>query len=117
MTIDFIYDALLWGALFAMSLSTCFCLFRAILGPRFTDRIIAVNIVCTKAIIAIAILAFLFGQDFLLDIALVYAMISFLAVVVLSKCYLLKHQEHPVDPELEAEHAHAHGKIKEEAKA
>lgn len=99
--------AMLWGALLLLAVSTCCCLFRAILGPRFADRIVAVNIICTKSIIMIALIAVLTGRDYVLDIAIVYAMISFLAVVVLSKCYLLKHRERPVNPELEAEHAHA----------
>jgi len=65
------------------------CLIRAILGPRFTDRIVAINIISTKVIIMIAILSCLFEENTLLDAAIVYAMISFLAVVVLSKCYIM----------------------------
>ena len=102
---DTMYGIMLWVTLLVLSISLCFCLFRAILGPRFTDRIVAVNIICTKSIILIAVIAALTNSSFLLDIAIVYAMIGFLAVVVLSKCYLLKYQDRPIDPELEVKNA------------
>ena len=60
---------------------------RAILGPRITDRIVAVNMIGTMVIMMIAILAVLLGEDSLADVSLIYAMISFLAVVVLTKVY------------------------------
>ena len=87
------YQILLWISTVILSLSICACLIRAILGPRFTDRIVSINVICTKAVIMIAILSSLLEQDSLLDIAIIYAMISFLAVVVLSKCYLLPHHD------------------------
>ena len=83
---------LLWVGMLTLSVTIFACLFRAILGPRFTDGIVSVNLVGTKAVTMIAILTFLLDEEFLADIAVVYAMISFLAVVVLSKCYL--HRKH-----------------------
>lgn len=94
-----LYRLLLWPCLIFLAITICICLFRAILGPRFTDRIVAVNIICTKTIIIIAILSFLTGDTHLIDIAIVYAMISFLAIVVLSKCYMLPHSRNIADPE------------------
>jgi len=93
------YDLLLRCSVLLITVLIFACLVRAILGPRFTDRIVAINIISTKVIIIIAILAYLFRNDTLLDSAIVYAMISFLAVVVLSKCYLLPHHVNPADPE------------------
>lgn len=98
------YRVLHWCCVLALAVGTCFCLFRAIMGPRFTDRIVAVNIVCTKSIMLIAVLSFLLDEQGLLDIAMVYAMVSFLAVVVLSKCYLLPYLNRPVDTRQEALH-------------
>lgn len=91
------YRALLRGSLAFLAVTITLCLVRAIMGPRFTDRIVSVNIVCTKSIIMIAILSVLLEQSFLVDIAIVYAMISFLAVVTLSKCYLLPHHSCSLD--------------------
>lgn len=63
------------------------CLIRAIKGPRVADRIIAVNMMGTIVIVIIAILAYILQETYLIDICLLYAMISFLAVIVLTKIY------------------------------
>ena len=97
-TVNNAYRILLWIGTIFLSLSICACIVRGILGPRFTDRIISVNIICTKVIILIAVLSYLLEESSLLDIAIVYAMISFLAVVVLSKCYVSPHRPNPTDP-------------------
>ena len=99
--IDTAYDMLLLISAIVLSLLLCACLVRAILGPRFTDRIISINIICTKTIIMIAVLSCLFGDSNLLDIAIVYAMIAFLMVVVLSKCYIMPHHANPAELDLD----------------
>lgn len=83
-----LYSGLLFFGMIFLAVTVCFCLLRAILGPRFTDRIIAINVIGIKTIILICVLAFYMEEDYLLDISFVYALISFLAVVVLSKVYL-----------------------------
>ena len=99
MSLENAYTILLWGSMLTLSITIFACLFRAILGPRFTDRVMSVNIIGTKAVVMIALLSFLLDEEGLIDIAVVYAMISFLAIVVLSKCYLhKKHIAHPHTP-------------------
>lgn len=61
------------------------CLLRAIIGPRIADRLIAINMMSTLIIIIICILSFLMAEGYLVDVALIYAMLSFLAVVLLTK--------------------------------
>ena len=78
---------LLGGSAF-LSVTIFFCLWRAMLGPRFTDRVIAVNIVSTKVIVLISMLSFHIGEQYLVDICLIYAIISFLSVVVLARAVL-----------------------------
>ena len=63
------------------------CLIRAVKGPRIADRLVAVNMMGTMVIVMIAVLAVVKDQGYLVDICLIYAMISFLAVVVLSRIY------------------------------
>lgn len=63
------------------------CLIRSVLGPRVTDRIVAVNSIGTMTIVIIAILSVMLNEAYLLDVCLIYAMISFVAVVVLTKIY------------------------------
>ena len=57
-------------------------LLRAFQGPTVYDRILAVNMFGTKTVLFIAVLGFLNGRPEFLDIALVYALINFLGVVV-----------------------------------
>jgi multicomponent Na+:H+ antiporter subunit F len=64
------------------------CLIRAVIGPRMADRIVAVNMMGTMVIVAIAILAVMLQEGYLVDICLIYAMISFLAVIILTKVYM-----------------------------
>jgi len=90
------YFILRWASLLTLSVTIFACLFRAVLGPRFTDRVVSVNIICTKAIVMISIVSFILGDSSLIDIAIVYAMISFLAIIVLSKCYLHRKRISPV---------------------
>ncbi|MGB5223615.1 MAG: monovalent cation/H+ antiporter complex subunit F [Arenicellales bacterium] len=60
-------------------------LVRALLGPTVYDRILAVNMFGTKTVLLIAVFAFLSGRTDILDIALVYALINFIAVVAVLK--------------------------------
>ncbi len=64
------------------------CLIRAVIGPRMADRIVAVNMMGTMVMVAIAILAVMLQEGYLVDICLIYAMISFLAVIILTKVYM-----------------------------
>jgi len=64
------------------------CLLRAIRGPRIADRVVGINMIGTIIIMMIAILSLLLKEGYLVDIAIIYAMLSFLAVVVLVKIYI-----------------------------
>ena len=63
-------------------------LFRAIQGPRIADRIVSINMICTLTMTMICILAAMLGEGYLVDVALIYALLGFLAVVVLCKVYM-----------------------------
>lgn len=54
---------------------------RAVLGPSFYDRILAVNMFGTKTVLLISLLGFLMGRPEFLDIAIVYALINFISVI------------------------------------
>ena len=58
---------------------------RAFLGPTLYDRILAVNMVGTKTVLLIAVLAVLSGRTEMIDIALIYALINFIGVVAVLK--------------------------------
>ena len=76
------------GILVVLALLTVACLIRAILGPKLADRIMAVNMIGTMTIAMICVLSVLLGEPSLLDVALIYAVISFVSVIVLAKIYI-----------------------------
>ena len=71
-----------------LSILLLMCLIRAIIGPKIADRIVSVNMMGTITIVIIAILTVLLDEGYLADICIIYAMISFLAVVVLTMIYM-----------------------------
>lgn len=81
------YDVLLTAAVIILAVLVIFSIIRSVLGPRIADRIIAINMTGTMIIMMIAILSVFLDENYLVDICLIYAMISFLGVVVLCKVY------------------------------
>ena len=69
------------------------CFIRAVLGPTIADRIVSINMIGTLIIMIIAVLTVLMKEAWLADISAIYAMISFLAVVVLTKIYIGVYRE------------------------
>ena len=67
-------------------------LLRAVLGPRFTDRMVAVNCITTLITCIIVVLALYLQADYLLDVALIYALLGFLANVILTRLMLQRHR-------------------------
>ena len=76
-----------FGTVF-LAITMCVCLARAVTGPKLADRIIATNMICVKTILLIVIVGINIGEEFLVDVALVYALLSFLAVVVFTRFML-----------------------------
>ena len=93
--IDKAYSIMLWISIAFLAVFIVFVLVRGILGPRYTDRVISVNLIGSKTIIIISLLSIVLEENGLVDIAMVYALISFVAVVVLSKCYIKPHHPNP----------------------
>lgn len=86
--LDMAYHVLFVAALIFLAVMVVLCLVRAIIGPRVGDRIVAINMMGTVIMVIIAILATMLGEGYLVDICIIYAMISFLAVIVLTKVYM-----------------------------
>ena len=64
------------------------CLFRAVKGPSTSDRVISINMIGTLVNMIIIVLALMMNEGFLIDIALIYALLSFLAVVLLVRLFI-----------------------------
>jgi len=64
-------------------------LIRALIGPTAPDRITAINIIGTKILVIITLIARVYEQQYYLDIAMVYALMSFITTIGVAK-YLEK---------------------------
>jgi len=80
-------------AFILLGIISVLCLFRAIIGPKAADRVVAINMLGTLAMSIIAVLFVKLREGYLADICLIYALISFLAVIVLSKVYVGAYRE------------------------
>ncbi|MCY6485226.1 monovalent cation/H+ antiporter complex subunit F [Clostridium aestuarii] len=74
---------LVFATLF-LAVTIILCLFRAIKGPGAANRLVAINVIGTKTIILILIVSFLIHETYFIDVAIVYALISFIASIVIS---------------------------------
>lgn len=60
---------------------------RVILGPTIWDRLLGLNLISSKVLTAIVLLASLLGESYLLDIALVYAVLGFIGTVLIARFF------------------------------
>ncbi|MBE0417927.1 MAG: pH regulation protein F [Coriobacteriia bacterium] len=70
-----------WGVGIFLLVNAFACLWRASAGPTVVDCILAVNIIGTKTLVVLVLLALVFGRAMLLDIALVYGLLNFVITV------------------------------------
>lgn len=82
------YQYLFTGSVIFLAVLIFLCLIRAIKGPRISDRIVSINMIGTMTMSIISILAVFMKEEYLLDVSIIYAMISFLSVVVITKVYM-----------------------------
>lgn len=82
------FDAFLSVVIVILAILLLVLLLRAIIGPTIADRLVAINMIGTITIMIICILAVKMKETFLGDVPLVYAIVSFVAVVTLAKIYI-----------------------------
>lgn len=71
-------------AILFLSITIMGCMYRAIKGPSAADRLVAINVISTKTIILILMVSFILKETYFIDVALVYALISFVASVIIA---------------------------------
>lgn len=79
-------------AMIILAIGMVLAFIRAAKGPRYTDRIVAINMIGTMTTAIICILSIYLGETSLMDVALVYTLLSFLAVVILCHVVTLHHK-------------------------
>ena len=68
-------------------------MYRVVKGPRFTDRILAVNAINTMITAIICLLSRYLGVAYLLDVALIYALLSFVGGTLLMRLLAAEKEE------------------------
>ena len=96
MSLDAAYHTLYSAVLVALLVMIGICVIRSVIGPRFTDRILSVNMLGTMVISCIAILSLQLKEGYLADVALIYAMISFIAVLMLASMFIPADAKEPI---------------------
>ena len=61
------------------------CIVRILLGPTTPDRVVALDAANTLVIAALIVLAALFREYVYIDVAIVYAMLSFVSTLYISR--------------------------------
>lgn len=92
-TVESAVNVLLIGIMLIYAVLVIMVLMRAVVGPKIADRLMAINMVGTIGIFLMAVISVLLGEDYLLDVSIIYAMISFLSVVILTKVYMGVHEQ------------------------
>ena len=75
------------GAAFFLLVSMAMMLGRLLGGPTLYDRILAVNSFGTKTVLFLCIFCFVIGRPDGLDIAILYALMNFIATIAVLKFF------------------------------
>ncbi len=75
------------GAVLAMALAMAIMLGRLFAGPTLYDRVLAANSFGTKTVLLLLIFSLLVGRADGVDIALLYALINFIATIAILKFF------------------------------
>lgn len=87
-----IYNAFVIVILIVLAIVVFAYFVRTILGPYFADRILALNCISTVVMLFISFIAVMQGENYIVDIALIYAVLGFVSVIILCKAYLRSHK-------------------------
>lgn len=77
--------SLLWMISLILAALAFLSLYRVIFGPTPYDRLLGVNLVSSIVTVIIVLLAIHFQRRIYMDVALVYALLSFIGVIALAK--------------------------------
>ena len=88
-------SSFLLGVTVFIALLTALSLYRVAVGKTIFDRIIAAGLVGTNGFILLTLIGFLFERiDMFVDLAIAYALLNFVIVIVLGK-YFDRKRESP----------------------
>ncbi len=73
------------GTALFLIINAFLCLYRAFQGPTVLDRILAINIIGTKTIVVLVLIASIFHQAMYVDVALVYGLLNFITSIAAAR--------------------------------
>ena len=82
------YRILFWGVLAALAVCVIVALVYIFKSRLTVDRIIGINLIGTVVVIIISLLTYVLAEDFLADVAIIYVVMSFIAVMMLCRIYI-----------------------------
>lgn len=90
-----LYNYMYFGLIIALGILIFFAILKSIIGPKTADRIVAVNMASTMIVIIICVLTAKYkSEGYLADVAIIYVLISFVAVVVLANVFINVNMRH-----------------------
>ncbi len=78
---------MIFAANLLLMASMTLMLVRLLRGPEMYDRVLAVNSFGTKTVLFLCVFAFLIGRPDAVDIALLYALMNFIATIAILKFF------------------------------
>lgn len=77
---------MMWiAAAIALVIFVIVALIRLVLGPTIPDRLVALDTINTMVIVTMVILGAAFKEVFLIDVAIIYALLSFVTTLFIAK--------------------------------
>ncbi len=76
---------ILIGVLLAIIGASIICAIRALLGPTAPDRVVAIDAIVSLMTTSLVLLGIYYNASMYLDVALVYAFLSFLGTLAIAK--------------------------------
>ncbi len=81
-------SSFLLGITIFIAILTATCLYRIAVGKTIFDRIIAAGLIGTNGFILMTLIGFIFGRiDMFVDIAIAYALLNFVIIIILGKYF------------------------------
>ena len=81
-------DLFIQGIAISLLILMFFVLIRVVKGPTVIDRLVAVNVIGTKATVVLVLMGLLFHRvDMFVDIAIAYGLLNFIASISAAKYF------------------------------
>lgn len=81
--------SILYGVVLAsLAIAALLALIRSIMANNLINRFIGINILTMVVLVSMCVLSIFLNEGYITDIALVYALLSFIAVLLLCRVYI-----------------------------